>query len=116
MLANNSGKKNCFNCVGDDHWVVNCPVLTAAQRDELAGMAHISVSDKEFKGIGFLQYEFVNPCVVPTSKTLDLRRLYLNSTSSFHQVFTEEHLDNLRLAGAVLAPTLSQRKAGTVTN
>jgi hypothetical protein len=38
MLANASGKNNCFDCGGKDHWVVNCPSLMAAQREELAGM------------------------------------------------------------------------------
>jgi hypothetical protein len=54
MLANSAGKKNCFNCGADNHWVVNCPNLTNAQRDELAGMVHISIGDAKFKGIGFL--------------------------------------------------------------
>jgi hypothetical protein len=40
MIANSSGKKNCFNCGMDDHWVVNCPDLSQAQHKELAGMAH----------------------------------------------------------------------------
>jgi hypothetical protein len=102
MIVNSSGKKNCFNCGMDDHWVVNCPDLSQAQRKELAGMAHISIGGKEFEGIGFLQNESSNPCVVATRKTLDPQQLYLDSTSSFHQVFTEEHLDNLRLAGATL--------------
>jgi hypothetical protein len=30
MLANSAGKKNCFNCGADNHWVVNCPDLTTA--------------------------------------------------------------------------------------
>jgi hypothetical protein len=102
MLANSAGKNNCFNCGADNHWVVNCPDLTNAQREELAGMAHISIGDAEFKGIGFLQNESTNTRVVATHNTLDPHRLYLDSTSSFHQVFTEEHLDNLRLAGATL--------------
>jgi hypothetical protein len=102
MLANSAEKKNCFNCGADDHWVVNCPDLTNAQRDELAGMVHISIGDAEFKGIGFLQNESTNTRVVATRNTLDPQWLYLDSTSSFHQVFTEEHLDNLRLAGATL--------------
>jgi hypothetical protein len=92
-------KKNCFNCGSDDQWVINCPDLATVQRNELAGVAHASVSDKVFKGIGFLQNESVNPHVVAMPKTLDPHWLYLNSTSSFHQVFVEEHLDNLRLAG-----------------
>jgi hypothetical protein len=65
-------------------------------------MVHISVGDTEFQGIGFLQNESTNPRVIATPKTLDPQWLYLNSTSSFHQVFTEEHLDNLCLAGATL--------------
>jgi hypothetical protein len=28
MIANSSGKKNCFNCGMDYHWVVNCPDLS----------------------------------------------------------------------------------------
>ncbi len=102
MIANSLGKKNCFNCGMDNHWVINCPDLSQAQREELAGMAHILIGGKEFEGIGFLQNKSSNPRVVATHKTLDPQRLYLNSTSSFHQVFTEEHLDNLRLAGATL--------------
>ncbi len=43
MIANSSGKKNCFNCGMDDHWVVNCPNLSQAQRKELASMAHILI-------------------------------------------------------------------------
>jgi hypothetical protein len=103
MLPNSMGKKNCFNCRGNNHWVVNCPNLTTAQCEELAGMVHISLSDNEFKGIGFLQNESSNPCVIATRKTLDPQQLYLDSTSrSFHQVFTDKHLDNLQLAGATL--------------
>ncbi len=102
MLANSAGKKNCFNCGGDDHWVVNCPDLTNAQREELVGMVHISLGDAEFKGIGFLQTESTNPRVIATRNTLDPHWLYLDSTSSFHQVFMEEHLDNLSLAGTTL--------------
>ncbi len=48
MITNSLGKKNCFNCGMDDHWVVNCPDLSQAQRKELAGMAHISIGGKEF--------------------------------------------------------------------
>jgi hypothetical protein len=55
MIPNSMGKKNCFNCRGNNHWVVNCPDLTAAQCEELAGMTHISLSDDKFKGIKFLQ-------------------------------------------------------------
>ena len=45
MLTNSAGKKNCFNCGGDNHWAVNCPDLTNAnaQREELTGMVHISL-------------------------------------------------------------------------
>jgi hypothetical protein len=102
MITNSSGKKNCFNCGMEDHWVVNCPDLSQAQRKELASMAHISIGGEEFEGVGFLQNESSNPRVVAMRKTLDPQQLYLDSTSSFHQVFTEEHLDNLRLAGATL--------------
>jgi hypothetical protein len=31
MIPNSLGKKNCFNCGMDDHWVVNCPDLSQAQ-------------------------------------------------------------------------------------
>jgi hypothetical protein len=110
MLPNSVGKKNCFNCAGDDHWVVNCPDLTTAQREELAGMVHTSFGDNKFKGIGFPQNESSNPRIIAMRKTLDPQRLYLDSTSSFHQVFTDEHLDNLQLAGDTLC---ADRNAGT---
>ena len=87
MIEKSKVKKNCFNCGVDNHWVVNCPDLSQAQRDELAGTIHISISGEEFKGIGFLQNESSNPRVVATRKTLDPQQLYLDSTSSFHQVF-----------------------------
>ncbi len=102
MLTNSAGKKNCFNCGGNDHWVLNCPNLANAQREEIVGMVHISLGNAEFKGIGFLQNESTNPRVIATHNTLDPHRLYLDSTSSFQQVFTEEHLDNLCLVGATL--------------
>jgi hypothetical protein len=65
-------------------------------------MAHVLIGGKEFEGIGFLQNKSSKPRVVATRKTLDPQWLYLDSTFSFHQVFTEEHLDNLQLAGATL--------------
>ncbi len=71
MITNSLGKKNCFNCGMDDHWVVNCPDLSQAQCEELAGMAHISIGGKEFEVIGFLQNESSNPRIVATRKTLD---------------------------------------------
>jgi hypothetical protein len=102
MLPNSMRKKNCVNCGGNNHWVVNFPDLTAAQCEELAGMVHISLGDNEFKGIKFLQNELSNPLVIATCKTLNPQRLYLDSTSSFYQVFMDKHLDNLRLARATL--------------
>jgi hypothetical protein len=102
MLANSLGKKNCFNCSGDDHWVVNCPDLLAAQRNEHAGMARISMGKDILDGISFLRNESTNAVVIKTRKTLNLHRLYLDSTSSFHQVFTKENLDHLKLAGVTL--------------
>ncbi len=65
-------------------------------------MVRISIGDAEFKGISFLQNESTDPRIVATRNTLDPHRLYLDSTSSLHQVFTEEHLDNLCFAGATL--------------
>jgi hypothetical protein len=61
-------------------------------------MVHVSIGNKEFEGIGLLQNESLHPCVIAMHKTLDPQRLYFDSTSSFHQVITEEHLDNLQLA------------------
>jgi hypothetical protein len=65
-------------------------------------MAHVSVGNKEFKGISFLQNKSVNPRVVATHKNPDPRWLYLDIMSRLHQVFMEEHLDNLWLAGATV--------------
>jgi hypothetical protein len=102
MIANAVEKKNCFNCSMDYHWVVNCPNLTAAQRKELSGMAHISVGKDVLNGIGFLQNKSTNAAVITTRKTLNPHRLYLDSTSSFHQVFTDKHLDHLKMAVVTL--------------
>jgi hypothetical protein len=104
MLANASGKKNCFNCGGEDHWVINCPALTAVQCKELAGIVHISIRGENILDrIGFLQNKSKNPKVVALRKTLNHHhRLYLDITSSFHQIFTEQHLDHLKFAGVTL--------------
>jgi hypothetical protein len=118
MVPNSLGKKNCFNCGMDNHWVVNCPNLPQSQRDKLAGTANITIGalatqiiqnsnnlspvGKESNATGFLQNKSRNPHVAETRKTLNFQRLYLNSTSSFHQVFTKEHLDNLRSTGPTL--------------
>ena len=72
MIANKLFEKNCFNCGMDDHWFVNCPNLSQAQRNKLAGIIYISISGKEFNGIIFLQNESSNQRVVATRKTLDL--------------------------------------------
>ncbi len=56
MISNSSGKKNCFNCNGDNHWVINCPDLSAAERADLAGMALITL-DNKIEGVSFLQSE-----------------------------------------------------------
>ena len=88
MIAIALGKKNCFNCGATDHWDVNCPDLSAAQREELARMAHISICKDILDGIGFLQNKSTNAAIVATRKTLNPHHLYLDSTSSFHQVFT----------------------------
>jgi hypothetical protein len=102
MIDNILGKKNCFNCRAADHWVVNCPDLTAAQCEELAGTAHISISEDILDSIGFLQNESTNAVVVATHKTLNPHCLYLYSISSFRQIFTEEHLNHLNTAGITL--------------
>jgi hypothetical protein len=99
METNASGKKNCFNCRAADQWVVNCTNLTTAQRKELAVMAHISIGKDILDRIGFLQN---NAAVVVTCKTLNPHRLYLDSTSSFHQVLSKEHFDHLNMAGVTL--------------
>jgi hypothetical protein len=65
-------------------------------------MAHVTIGNEDFEGISFLQNKSTNPHIVSTCKTLDPRWFYLDITLSFHQVFMEEHLDNLRLAGATL--------------
>ncbi len=72
MIGNAVGKKNCFNCGMDDHWVLNCPDLTPAQREKLAGMAHIFVGEDVLNGIRFLQNESTNAAMVITQKTLYL--------------------------------------------
>ena len=82
-------------------------------------MVRISIGDAEFKGISFLQNESTDPRIVATRNTLDPHRLYLDSTSSFHQVFTEEHLETFALLEplfvptATPAPTLPPKKDGT---
>ena len=35
-------------------------------------------------------------------RTLDPNKLYLDSTSSFHQMFTDEHLDEIKQVEVVL--------------
>jgi hypothetical protein len=121
MIANASGKKNCFNCRAADHWIVNCPDLTAVQCKELAWMANISIGEDILDGIGFLQNKSTNAAIVATRKTLNLHCLYLDSTYSFYQVFTKEHLNHLNTAGTPSVPTaiLEQisppRKDGNMT-
>ena len=55
MVPNSSGKKNCFNCGMDDHWVVNCPKLPQSQRNKLARTANISIGRDDLNAVGFLQ-------------------------------------------------------------
>jgi hypothetical protein len=121
MLPNSMGKKNCFNCGGNDHWVVNCHNLTTAQCEELAGMVHISLGDDKFKGIGFLQNESSNPCIIAMRNTLDPQQLYLESMAGFYQVFktntwtTYSSPEPPFALTAMPAPTLPPKKAGITT-
>jgi hypothetical protein len=62
-------------------------------------MAHISIGEYILDSIGFLQNESTNTAIVTTHKTLNPHHHYLDSTSSFHQVFTKEHLDHFSTAG-----------------
>ena len=50
---------------------------------------------KEFADISFLQKESVNHMVVHTRKTFNPNCLHLDSCSSFHQDFREEHVKDL---------------------
>jgi hypothetical protein len=102
MLANSLGKMKCFNCSGNNHWVINCPNLLATQHNVLAGMAHISVGKDILNGIGFLQNNSTNAAIVTTRKTLNPNCLFLDSMSSFYQVSTKEHLNNPKLDGVTL--------------
>ena len=95
MILNSKGLNNYFNFSKHNHWVVNCPDLSQEHRDELDRTSNISIGNDNLNAIGFLQNESRNPRIASTRKNLDPQKLYLDSTSSFHQVFTKEHLDNL---------------------
>jgi hypothetical protein len=84
-------------------------------------MAHISIGKEILDSIGFLQNESTNAAILATRKILNPHRLCLDSTSSFHQVFTKEHLNHLNTAGmtlraaAMLEQILPPRKDVTKT-
>ena len=50
---------------------------------------------KDFSSF-FLQEELSNPCVVEACKKLNPKYLYLDTCSSFHQVFKEDHVKDLK--------------------
>jgi hypothetical protein len=59
-----------LKAVGNNHWAVNCPDLSATQHDELAGMAHISVGKDILGRISLLQNESTNTAIIATRKSL----------------------------------------------
>ncbi len=65
-------------------------------------MSHVSMARTSLTQLVFFQNESTNAAVIATRKTLNPHCFYLNSTFSFHQVFTKDHLDHLKLAGVTL--------------
>ena len=143
-----SGKiVECFHCLGN-HYISDCPDISAAQKAELLaartaahnkrcakkaqreaaqddnaksvsfadGQAHLNIDPKdvsaeaqdqwmldeaEEEDFAFLQPNS-DPKLVAKRKTLDPNKLYLDSTSSFYQMFTEQHLDNIKKSEVTL--------------
>ena len=98
----------CFHCKGDHH-INDCPNITKEQKkniwddvqekwrqQKLDEQAHINVEVKEDKeeAFSFLQNYYDNPCMVKKRerRTLNEEFMYLDSTSSFYQMFTDKHL------------------------
>ena len=98
----------CFHCKGDHH-LNDCPDITKEQnkkildevqekwrQQKLDGEAHINLEVKEDEEdkFAFLQNDYEDPRVVKECErqTLNEDFMYLDSTSSFHQMFTDKHL------------------------
>ena len=70
---------------------VNAAAAAQAEQDEL--------EEAEF---AFLQKHSDSPQMAHARRTLDPNKLYLDSTSSFHQMFTDEHLADIKQVEVVL--------------
>ena len=70
------------------------------------GTSHINVAteDEVEYGFGFLQSKSNNPRLhyQDERKQLNPDHLYLDSTSSFHQMFDVSHLDDVRKVSTIL--------------
>ena len=138
----------CFHCSGN-HYISDCPDITAAQKADLLaawtaayakrraeketreaargaddkdssfvdGQLHMNVGpevisaeaqdqwlldEAEEEDFAFLQPNSDSK-LVAKHKTLDPNKLYLDSTSSFHQMFTEQHLDDIKKSDVTLS-------------
>ena len=68
-----------------------------------AAAAQAELDALEEAEFAFLQKHSNNPQMAHARRTLDPNKLYLDSTSSFHQMFTDEHLEDIKQVEVVLS-------------
>ena len=100
-VVNNLGEKGCWNCGDEDHWKYQCLKLTEEERVALAqpggpsllNLASLNedvyVAEDKYDGV-----TFVLPVMIQW-QTLNPHYLYLDSCSTFNQVFTNNHILDL---------------------
>ena len=80
---------------GQAHLNVDPEDVSAAAANQWA------LDEEEEQAFAFLQPDS-DAKLVSKRKTLDPNKLYLDSTSSFHQMFTEQHLEDIKKSDVTL--------------
>ena len=80
---------------GQLHLNVDPEIISAEAQDQWL------LDEAEEEDFAFLQPNS-DPKLVAKRKTLDPNKLYLDSTSSFHQMFTEQHLEDIKKSDVTL--------------
>ena len=80
---------------GQAHLNVDPEVVSAEAEEQWL------LDEAEEQDFAFLQPNS-DPKLVAKRKTLDPNKLYLDSTSSFHQMFTKQHLEDIKKSDVTL--------------
>lgn len=109
--TNKYGETDCHHCGSKQHWLDDCPKLDTSQKKELKkqimasreGAQLLNVAEEEEEMLSFfMKKESSSPIVQRARRTLNEDHVYLDSCSTFNQVFTDKHIEDIEKVTTIL--------------